>query len=285
MKLRNILNPVYIFENRERIMPTLVSKSKRFPSFCHRWLRAQGVILTTNDRRIATLKDKHRGNRCFIIGNGPSLKIEDLDRLKNEVTFASNKIYLAFDSTEWRPTYYSITDVLVAENNRSAIDELTLSKILEENIRPFFKKDSAIWLHSLRRPFVDGEYKFGFSINALEGVYGGWTVIYLQMQLAFYMGIREIYLIGVDYDFEIPETTGEMCASGEVLTHQGEINHFHPDYRKPGETWTVPLLDNQYEAFLEGKRTVESHGGKILNASRKTKLKVYQLVDFDNTVK
>ena len=284
MKIRNVLNPVYLFKNREQIVPALITRRKRFSSFCHRWVLAQGAILTANDRRIDALKDKHRGRRCFIIGNGPSLKIEDLDRLKDEVTFASNKVYLAFDSTEWRPTHYSVTDVLVAENNRSAIDELNLSKIFEETIRPFSKKESVIWLRLLPNPFENGEYKLGFSINALDGVYGGWTVIYLQMQLAFYMGIREIYLIGVDFSFEIPETTSEKCSSGTILKHQGEINHFHPDYRKPGETWSMPSLDKQYEAFLEGKRAVESQGGKIFNASRRTKLDVYQVVDFDSIV-
>ena len=43
---------------------------------------------------------KYEGKRCFIIGNGPSLKLEDLNRLKNEITIASNKIYLIFNKTE-----------------------------------------------------------------------------------------------------------------------------------------------------------------------------------------
>jgi hypothetical protein len=254
----------------------------RYKGLCIRCLRTHGIFLTTNDRKVAALKDKHQGRRCFIIGSGPSLKIADLDRLKNEITFACNKIYLAFGDTEWRPTYYSVYDILVAENNRSTIDELDLFKIFGENIRPYFEEESAVWLRALDVPIVDGDYRCRFSTNALDGLYGGWTVIYLQMQLAFHMGIREIYLIGVDFSFEIPKTTGETCSSGEILKHQGELNHFHPEYRKPGETWTMPLLDLQHKAFLEAKRTIELQGGKILNASRKTELDVFPLVDFDD---
>ena len=284
VKVRKVLNPVYMFKKRAKILPALVAKSKRFTSYCRHLLLNQGLVLTPNDKKISGLRNKHLGRRCFIIGNGPSLKIEDLDRLKDEVTFASNKIYLAFEDTEWRPTYYSVIDVLVAENNRSKIDELNLSKIFESTVRPFFKKESAIWLDLLAHPH-GAENTPWFSINALDGVYGGWTVIYLQLQLAFYMGIREIYLIGVDFSFEVPESKGEYCSSGEILKHQREINHFHPDYRKPGETWTMPLLDKQHNAFSEGKRIIESQGGIVFNASRKTKLKVFQLVDFDNIVK
>ena len=49
-------------------------------------------------------KNLHKGKRGFIIGNGPSLKINDLDMPKNDISIASNKIYLAFNQTKWRPT-------------------------------------------------------------------------------------------------------------------------------------------------------------------------------------
>ena len=59
------------------------------------------------------LKDIHKGKRGFVIGNGPSLKIEDLDNLNNEITIASNKIYLAFEETKWRPKFYTVADPIL----------------------------------------------------------------------------------------------------------------------------------------------------------------------------
>lgn len=90
-------------------------------------LRSSGAPLIKNDINIKALKNKHKGQRCFIVGSGPSLKVDDLNKLKDEVTFACNKIYLAFNDTSWRPTYYSVYDVLVAENNKSEIDALNLA--------------------------------------------------------------------------------------------------------------------------------------------------------------
>ena len=58
-------------------------------AYRHPWRRASIA-------RLAELKDKYQGQRAFIIGNGPSLKITDLSKLKEEFTFGLNRIYLMF---------------------------------------------------------------------------------------------------------------------------------------------------------------------------------------------
>lgn len=285
MRFKKVSNPVYVYKNRHLIKPALRDIVKYFPRRFHRIFGAFGISLMENDLRLTLLKDKHKGERCFIVANGPSLSSSDLDSLKDEITFGCNKIYLAFGETEWRPTYYSVMDVLVAENNKDEIRELKLCKIFHECVRYYLHDESdATWVKGLKAPAVDGNNVIKFSGNSLEGVYGGWSVIYMQLQLAHFMGIKEIYLIGLDFSFDIPESTGEECASGEILEHSGEVNHFHPEYRKPGETWTVPKLELQYEAFVASKAFVEAHGGVIHNASRKTALDVFPLINFDSLV-
>lgn len=246
-------------------------------------LSKQDISFEESDKQIKTLKDIHRGQRAFIIGMGPSLLISDIDRLKEEVTFACNKIYLAFSDTKWRPTYYSVIDFLVAQNNRSDICELKLKKIFTHTLHPLFLDQSDIlYVRAVRNPGSVENPRIKFSRNILDATYGGYTVIYFQMQLAYYMGIREIYLLGVDFSFNIPKTNGEKTVYGEdVLVHSGEVNHFHPEYRKPGEKWSVPNLNYQYKAFQCAKKVFESEGGFIGNASRNTKLDVFPLVDFD----
>ena len=52
-------------------------------------------------------KDKHKNERLFLIGNGPSLAETDLNLLKNENTLAMNRISLIYDKNiDWKPTYY-----------------------------------------------------------------------------------------------------------------------------------------------------------------------------------
>ena len=60
-----------------------------------------------------------------------------------------------------------------------------------------------------------------------------------------------------------------------------EINHFHKDYRKIGEKWNRPNLDLQLKAFTKAKEYCDTYGIKIYNASRKTKLDIFNTVDFD----
>ncbi len=66
-----------------------------------------------NDQRLLSLLDIHRGERCFVVGNGPSLKVDDLDKLVGEITFASHRIFLDFEQTQWWPTYYAMCDAVV----------------------------------------------------------------------------------------------------------------------------------------------------------------------------
>jgi hypothetical protein len=64
-------------------------------------------------RRLAALKDVHKGRRAFIIGNGPSLRQTDLSKLKNEFTFGMNRIYLLFPEphTLFRSTTWSLNNL------------------------------------------------------------------------------------------------------------------------------------------------------------------------------
>src|SRR5215211_8834959 len=56
-------------------------------------------------RRLATLKDIHKGKRAFVIANGPSLKHTDMSKLRSKFTFRMNRIYLMFKEIGFSTTY------------------------------------------------------------------------------------------------------------------------------------------------------------------------------------
>ncbi len=260
---------------------TLISRIKHLPGVRllrrpYRWLKSYNTSEAANTRKLRALRGRYRGRRGVVIGNGPSLKIDDLDRLSADVTFASNKIFLAFDQVAWRPTFYMCSDILVAKNNRDAINNLTLDKVFGNSIKAeFAERTDIIWLDELSTPDQR------FSEDCSECVYGGFSVVYFQLQLAFHLGIREVYLIGVDFNFDVPKPSGEVSIHGEVIVSEGERNHFHKDYRKPGETWTMPRLDKQLEAFMCANEAFDRNGGRVYNASRFTKLEVFPRIPFD----
>ncbi|ODR88360.1 6-hydroxymethylpterin diphosphokinase MptE-like protein [Sinorhizobium alkalisoli] len=237
--------------------------------------------LELNDRDhifLNSMRNSHLGKRCFIIGNGPSLRVEDLDRLKFEYTFASNKIYLAFEQTTWRPTYYAVEDLLVAKNNVDKITELTgMTKIFPSHMLKIIPRRQNHFYVQWIPPQDNTSPERNFSDDLSVGVCWGSTVTYTLIQYAVHMGFKEIYLIGIDHSYVEPKSSG-----GNVLVSTGEVNHFHPDYRKPGEKWHVPVLDRLEHSYNYAREHCDRIGVKILNASRTTKLDAFPLIKFDD---
>ena len=232
---------------------------------------------------LSLLRNRHAGRRAFIIGNGPSLRIPDLDRLQGEVTFASNKIYLAYEETRWRPTYYSVEDHLVLQNNRGRIHDLEGSiKIFPANVRDFgFHAADTIFVpfrppRSFEDPLSDPNFP-DFSSDLSHGICWGSTIVYSQIQMAIHMGCCEIYLIGLDHSYQLPRVK-----HGNQYLHEGEQNHFHPEYRVLGERWHQPNLEVLEASYGRARDCCAALGVPIFNASRKTCLDAFERFDFND---
>lgn len=227
-------------------------------------------------RRIAALRKRHEGQRCFILGNGPSLKVPDLDRLLGEVSFGHNKIYLAFEETAWRPTYYNVEDYKVIDQNRDQINALKgFPKLLYRYYPGTWIRDEWTIEYDLH---LSPEERFPeFSENPFHGLYCGFSVCYTSIQWAHFMGFREIYLMGMDFNFIVPNVNER----GEIVS-QGERNHFSDKYRTTGEVWVTPKLDRQERAFAFARDWLGRRGVRVFNATRGGKLEVFPRVDFDS---
>ena len=84
-------------------------------------------------KNLSKFHNIHKGERCFIVGTGPSLRMEDVDMLKGEYTFAVNSCLTMYDKTEWRGTYYGIVD--------SHAVAIMGDKLKREDIPVFFYTD------------------------------------------------------------------------------------------------------------------------------------------------
>lgn len=240
-----------------------------------------------NDARLSDLTNKHKGEDAVIIGMGPSLKVEDLEKFQKMASFACNKIFLAYSKTHWRPNYYSVIDILVAENNKDEILNADHGKSLpihSETTWDLLKTQRNALCYIYKGSIADWNYGASAIMNEslASGVLAyGYTVLVDQIQIAYAMGFKAVYLVGVDFSFSGGMKTSEKCASGEVLISKGELNHFHKDYRKPGEKWTVPKMEEQKHAFAFCRAAFEREGRKLINASRKSELDVLEKMEFD----
>ncbi len=219
------------------------------------------------NKDILRFKDIHKGERCFVIGNGPSLRYEDLELLysSHEICFGANRIYLSYEHTRWRPDYYVAVDYTIVQNDRKKILEMSGIRF----IRHFYKM-----VEKWNQPEI---YEFRGLVNQpgdprisedmYEGIYTGNTVVYDAIQIALYMGFQEIYLLGVD-----------MTAG---IRYQDEGAHFYksPDTNENLGKGNTPEAKKCLGYAAE---VIEKTGKKLRNATRGGELDEVIRVDFDS---
>lgn len=180
------------------------------------------------DKRIREYKNKHKGERCFLIATGPSLSLSDVEKLDGKVTFSLNSIVNLFDKTKWRPTYYMIADDNVYKKLKKSINELEDSTVFwGDFFIKHFERDGINIKMNLVTPMLMGAkskiwrkelYKRKFSDRADKYIYYGFSTVYLILQLIAYMGFSEVVLLGADCNYENGKEYSE-------ITKYDNINH------------------------------------------------------------
>lgn len=242
-------------------------------------LAALGIFLTENERKLAKLRNSHQGERCFIIGNGPSLNSLDLTKLKTEYTFGVNAIYLNREKMGFTPTYHVVEDTFVAEDRSNEISNYDGSiKFVGNHLDYCLKNpETFVWLNVM---FDYSEYKNfpKFSKDALRKVWVGGSVTYLCMQLAYYMGFEEVYLVGFDHSYTIPPDA--KVSGKDIESVSDDVNHFVGSYFGPGKRWHDPALERMELAYRKARTAFESEGRVIRNATSGGRLEVFERISF-----
>lgn len=221
--------------------------------------------------RLAEYKDKHKGQRCVIIGNGPSLKNTDVSRIKDEFTFGMNRIYLAFPEWGFETSYFVSINDLVIEQCAEDIRALAMPKFLSWHSHRYIEPtEDTMFLHTTY-------YNPAFARDVRRRVWEGATVTYVAMQLAFYMGFEQVVLIGVDHSFK---AKGEPNKT--VVSEGDDESHFDPKYFGKGFRWQLPDLETSELAYRRARQVYEQHGRQILDATVGGHLDVFPKVDFNS---
>ncbi|MCL2819342.1 MAG: FkbM family methyltransferase [Oscillospiraceae bacterium] len=238
----------------------------------------------TKKAQLKNLKNYGKGKRCFIIGNGPSLNNVDITLLRDEITFGVNGIFLLFEKMGFQPTYYFVEDYLVMEDRHEDIE-----KYVTQSTR-FFLRDYTKYIKKHDKTyFIDyfsvyGYKKFPhFSKHPTKYLWPGGTVTYLCMQMAFYFGFNEVYLIGFDHSYTIPKSA--EVHGYNITSTEDDINHFTPEYFGKGYRWHDPMVDRMEISYKKAKKVYEKHGRKIINATKGGHLEVFQRVEFESLFK
>lgn len=252
-------------------------KKHRYMGLPSNWVgNEQYLKWFINDRNnLFKFREIHKGEDCFIIGNGPSLNKTDLDKLKDHHVFGLNKIHLIFDKyPSLKLSYHVIVNPLVIEQVQQELN----NNVFKCPIFLSFEgcKDIQFSNPDIHKLFTSNTWSFYLDIAA--PISEGYTVTYVAMQIAFYMGFKNVYLVGVDHNFK---QTGRP---NEEQNFKGDDhNHFHPDYFK-GMQWHLADLEGNEASYAMARHQYHRHGREIYDATIDGKLQIFQKISFDEAV-
>ncbi len=194
--------------------------------------------------------------------------------LNDFYTIGLNKIFLLFEKTGLRIDYHVCVNRYVIEQCSRDFLEMKCpsfvsykhrNKLLEGSDKAYFLGD----IHS----------KWKFFEDITTGISQGSTVTYAALQIAFYLGFRRVFLIGIDHSFASKGTPHKVETMKE-----NDINHFDPNYFK-GMKWQLPDLAGSEKAYKLAKDHFEQAGRSILDATVDGKLNIYPKIKFEEAIR
>lgn len=234
-----------------------------------------------NESKFNALKGKYEGKRIFIVGNGPSLNQMPIYLLKDEYTMCFNRFPLMNERNNWKAKFYTVVDDLVikdmaGEINKGIVPDVDFAFFPDFHPSNVTVKDryikqapNVLWFHADKSEFSDRMPDCG--INK--------TVVNAGIQIAAWMGFRDIYLIGVDMTFGDQKVKKSNSRNWEAA--ESDSNHFDPRYFGKGRRFHNPGVGEMIEKFGECKNFFDQRGVRIFNAGYGGKLEVFPRVKFE----
>ena len=220
-------------------------------------------------KKLRQFKDLHKGQDCFIIGNGPSLNKTDLAPLADYHTFGLNKIYLMRDrGIDLNLSYLVSVNELVIEQSKQEFEQMTCPTFLSHTAA-HGKIDDKAHIHRLHTLNT-----WSFYEDIAQPICEGFTVTYVAMQIAYYMGFERVFIIGVDHSFK------QSGNSNETQVYEGDDqNHFDPNYFK-GQKWQLADVYGSECSFHLANYHYKKANRLILDATIGGKLDVFKKIDY-----
>ena len=238
-------------------------------TFTHQ--KKQRIIGKAGDiyiERIKKYKNIHKEDRCFIVCTGPSLTNNDLNLIRNEFSFGMNSIVL---QDNWHPTYYGIQDIHVYEKMKEQIHNYTkeIPTFMTKDIFISGRDDFANRENIIVMPVYGSDHlvnpesdRFEFSEDCYIQIHDGYSITISLIQLAYYMGFREIYLLGADTNYD---------KNGSQHFIDFEVD----------DKYIFKSKDRNIRMYEKVKSFADQNGLKIYNATRGGMLEVFPRVNLD----
>jgi len=204
------------------------------------------------------LHNKHLGDRCFIVATGPSLNKTNLNLLNDEVTIGINTSF----KTGIKFNYFIVSDRIIWDVYSEELLNLNSELILGYVASRHFFRDKMDGAYVIRGKNTSKLPK-SFPKDIEKDVYvHAHTVVYIALQILYYLGFSKVYLVGCDCDYSRGYFNGKHFAETSKLQ---EI-----------ESEEMKFWNTIFDAYKVCKEVYEKSGRKIYNSTVGGKLEVFE---------
>ena len=232
-----------------------------------------GVPIKHWQKNLSSFKGIHKGKKCILIGNGPSVTYGDLEKIDGLdcIKFVFNRFHKVYTSLKFTPDYtLSINPLFIDDFYDELINEHK-GELFVGHHKTLANDSKYNWFK------IKTNEEFEFSDNPIKFVEPGGSVVVAALQIAYFMGCRDFFVYGIDHSFSKNENNNRDTSSTLAF---GEGNHFIKNYRSD-KAWCPPNTELIEQAFLKSKLYIEANGGHLINISRRTQLNVLPKLGFD----
>lgn len=269
--------------------------------------RVKYKIIYPDGKKILKFKNEYLGEKCIIVGNGPSVKMSDLDKIEESKidSFGSNRIVDIFEETQWRPKYLCIMDPgFLIGTYHTTSPEAYIDRVKKYNIEYLFFTDRLKKYISrienifyIKCPLCPWLYERNQSYSEHPEIYISdlGSVTQFIIQLATFMGYTKIYLYGIDNTF-----VKYISDDGKFKLNLNVENHLSGMSKSDLEDKIDILPRNGYEAYRMGgfsdlrknnkgynicSNYTKKNNIKIINLTRGGNLDIFERKDFNEVFK
>lgn len=223
--------------------------------------------------RLDALRNRHAGQRCVVMANGPSLNRMDLGVLRGEVVIGLNKIFLGIKRFGIYPSYYVAVNPKVLAQSADAIRQLNCVKFLGFHAAAAgLAEDALTHIVDTRSP------PSRFSADLAHGMHEGWTVTHAALQVAYHLGFSEVVLVGLDHRYQCSGAPNKAS-----FLRGDDPNHFCPEYFGNQE-WDHPDLERAEESYRAARQAFETDGRRIIDATVDGACEVFEKLDLNSAL-
>lgn len=232
-------------------------------------------------------KNKYKGKRCFILGNGPSVNKVDFSKLENELVITVNDMVRHKDFCDLKSNFHFLVDPAYFKMNKGNIGEaefIEKTKLLTKNdtilFMLYYAKDivkkygwQKINIHYfINKLYFYDNYKEKIDFSTFVPEFYG--VIHYCIIFAIYLGCKEINLLGCDATNIIADLlllTNKQADFAYAFDLSKEASDIEKKkHRSFGLEYTLYVYWKHVHTFLEMRDYCKRNGVDLYNCSEES---------------